>query len=179
MIARVLERTGSTVQVQGAMYKAVAQSVLLYGSESWVVTGEMLKVLTEFHHRASRRITGMTAKRGADGWWEYPAVEEVMESAGIHPIGLYIKRRQKTISESVAFRPVYALCTEVEKTPGTIQIVRWSAPCAALRRRGRQRLRWGYGGRRRGAPGAPRPVPPGGAGGWRWWYQDAVNDPEE
>ena len=38
------------------------------------------------------------------------------------------------------------------------------APCAALRRRGRQRLRWGYGGSRRGAPGAPRPVPPGGAG---------------
>ena len=40
-----------------------------------------------------------------------------------------------------------------------------SAPCADLRSRGGQRLLWGYRGRRRGAPGAPRPVPPGGAGG--------------
>ena len=113
MIARVLERTGSTVQVQGAMYKAVAQSVLLYGSESWVVTGEMLKVLTEFHHRASRRITGMMAKRGADGWWEYPAVEEVMEYAILNPMRVYIKRRQMTIAERVACWIVYALCPEV------------------------------------------------------------------
>ena len=83
MIERVLKSTGSTVQSQGAMYKAVAQSVLLYGSESWVVTGEVLKVLTAFHHRAARRITGMTAKRGAGGKWEYPAVKEAMDSAGL------------------------------------------------------------------------------------------------
>ena len=45
MIARVLEMTVATVQAQGAMYKAVAQSVLLYASESWVVTADILKVL--------------------------------------------------------------------------------------------------------------------------------------
>ena len=39
--------------------------VLLYGSEIWVVTGVMLKVLEGFHHRATRRITGMMATRGA------------------------------------------------------------------------------------------------------------------
>ena len=33
MESRVLERTGATVQAQGEMYKAVAQSVLLYRSE--------------------------------------------------------------------------------------------------------------------------------------------------
>ena len=54
------------------MYNSVAQSVLLYGSEIWVVMGEMLKVLEGFHHRAARRITGMTAKRVAGGEWEYP-----------------------------------------------------------------------------------------------------------
>ena len=51
------------------MYKAVAQSVLLYGSEGWVVTGAMLKILEGFHHRAASQITGMTATRGADGEW--------------------------------------------------------------------------------------------------------------
>ena len=44
MIARVMEKTGATVREQGMMYKAVDQYVLLYGSESWMVTGEMLKV---------------------------------------------------------------------------------------------------------------------------------------
>ena len=53
MVARVLERTGATVQAWGVMYKAVAQSLLLYGRNIWVVTGDMLKVLTAFHHRAA------------------------------------------------------------------------------------------------------------------------------
>ena len=88
MIERFLERTRETVQDQGEMYKAVAQLVLLYGNDSWVVTGEMLKVLVEFHHRAEKRITGMTSKRGAGGEWYFQAVEKAMGSAGPHPIGL-------------------------------------------------------------------------------------------
>ena len=49
------------------MYKAVEQLVLLYGSNSWVATRDILKVLTASHHRAARRITGMAVKRGAGG----------------------------------------------------------------------------------------------------------------
>ena len=64
MIVRVLERMGGNVQARGAMNKAVVQLVLLYGSDIWVVTRKMLKVLKEFHHRAVRRITGMKSKRG-------------------------------------------------------------------------------------------------------------------
>ena len=67
----------------------------------------------------------MTAKRGAGGEWEYPEVEEAMESSGIHPIGVYTKRRQTTIAERVDCRPVNALCTEAERMPGTIRMVRW------------------------------------------------------
>ena len=53
----------------------------------------MLKVLLGFHHRAVRRIKMMTEKRGTGGKWEHPYIEEAMEAAGIHPIGVYIKRR--------------------------------------------------------------------------------------
>ena len=60
------------------MYKAVAQSMILYGSESWVVMGEMLKDMTELHHQAGQRITGMTMKREAGGEWEYPSVVQAM-----------------------------------------------------------------------------------------------------
>ena len=45
MMVRVLVNTGVIVRSCGVMYKAVSQSVLLYGSESWVVTGDMLKFL--------------------------------------------------------------------------------------------------------------------------------------
>ena len=79
-------KTGATVRDCRIMYKAVAQSLLLYGSGSWVVTGEMLNVLGGFHHRAARHITGMMATCGADGEWEYPPVVSALEATELHPI---------------------------------------------------------------------------------------------
>ena len=67
MIARVLEITGATVWARVAMYEAVVRLVLLYGSASSLVTGEILKVLTAFQHRELWRIMGVTGKRGAGG----------------------------------------------------------------------------------------------------------------
>ena len=68
------------------MYKAVANTVLLYGSEIWVVTREMLKILEGFCHLAARGIAGMTAKLVADRTWEYPLVVTVLQAAGLYPI---------------------------------------------------------------------------------------------
>ena len=67
MVARVLERMGAKVWAWGSMYKAVAQSILFYGREIWVVTGSMIKVLEGFRHREKRRITGIAPKRGTGG----------------------------------------------------------------------------------------------------------------
>ena len=69
MIVRVFGKTVATVRARGMMYKAVAKLVILYGSESWVVTGVMLKVLEGFHHRAARQFTEITETRGAGGEW--------------------------------------------------------------------------------------------------------------
>ena len=41
---------GETVRSHGMMYKAVVQSVLMYGSEVWLVMGAFLEVLEVFHH---------------------------------------------------------------------------------------------------------------------------------
>ena len=90
-----------------------------------MVTGEMLKVLMVFHHRAARRITGMTAKRGSGGEGEYPVVEEDMDPAGLHPIILYIKRRKTDIAERMSCRTVYTSFTEAEMILGTSRLVRW------------------------------------------------------
>ena len=48
-----------------------------------------------------------------------------MESTGLHPIRIYIKRRKATIAERVACKPVYVLCTEAERMTGRIRMVRW------------------------------------------------------
>ena len=56
------------------MYKAVTHEVLLYGSKSWVVTGDMFKVLEGFHHRAAQHITRKTDKHGLGGEWDCSSV---------------------------------------------------------------------------------------------------------
>ena len=70
MISKVLKKTGATVRVRGMLYTAVSQTVLIYGRNSWVVTGAMLKVLEGFHDWATRRIAGMTDRHTYDGDWE-------------------------------------------------------------------------------------------------------------
>ena len=48
-----------------------------------------------------------------------------METLWLYPIMVYIRRRQVTIVERVAYRPIYELCTEAERVLGTIRLVRW------------------------------------------------------
>ena len=48
-----------------------------------------------------------------------------MGSAVIHPIGVYIRRRQAAIEERVAFCPIYEIFTEEERMPGNIRMVQW------------------------------------------------------
>ena len=67
MILRVLKIPGAMVRARRMMYEVVAQSVLLYISKSWLVTGAMLNVMGGFHHRLSRRIMGMMDKHVEDG----------------------------------------------------------------------------------------------------------------
>ena len=50
MISKLFKKPRETVQDHGMMYKLVAQTVLIYVSKSWVVTGAMLKILEGFHH---------------------------------------------------------------------------------------------------------------------------------
>ena len=66
------------MRARGMMHKELAQSVLLYESESCVVTGETLEVLEGFNHQADIQITGMTSKYVADREWEYPPVVVVL-----------------------------------------------------------------------------------------------------
>ena len=50
MVAKVLVKAGLTVQAQETMCKAVVKTVLIYGTDSWLVMRAMLKVLERFNH---------------------------------------------------------------------------------------------------------------------------------
>ena len=61
VISKFLLKTGAMVRDLGLLYKPVAQTVLIYEINSWVVTGAMLKLLEGFHHWSARKILGMTS----------------------------------------------------------------------------------------------------------------------
>jgi hypothetical protein len=108
MITKILVRDNASPRISGMFYKAIVQSVLLYGSESWVLTPAMLKVLSSFHHRVARKITNRMARK-VNGAWHYPPLEPTLEMAGLYTMEAYITRRRNTIAEYVATRPLHQL----------------------------------------------------------------------
>ena len=125
VVAKVLMVTGAAVRAQAMIYKAVVQTVLIYGSNRWVVTGSMLKFMDGFHHQVARRIPEKTAWCIVYREWEWPPLTDALEIAWLWPIKEYIQRRQATIAEHIACQPIYELFTGVEKFPGSSKFMRW------------------------------------------------------
>ena len=69
------------------MYKAVVQTVFLYGSDRWVVTVATLTVPDCFHCQVSRQTVGKTAGRAGDVGWEWPPVKEALDVASKNTFG--------------------------------------------------------------------------------------------
>ena len=63
------------------IYVVVVQAVILCGSDMWVMTPRIGIVLGGFHHRVSHRLTGRQPRRGQDGGWLYPLLEEAIPEA--------------------------------------------------------------------------------------------------
>lgn len=57
-VSIILARDGASPWVSGMFYKAIVQAVLLYGSETWVITQPMMKALEGFHHIVAHWLTG-------------------------------------------------------------------------------------------------------------------------
>ena len=53
--------------MSGIFYKAVAQAVLLFGADMWVLTLSMERALDSFQNRVVRRITGSNRVDGGVG----------------------------------------------------------------------------------------------------------------
>ena len=109
-LSRILGREGEKTQVSRIFFKSVVQAVLLFGSETWVMTPRMGRTLGGFQHRVDRQISGRQPQLLQDGSWEYPPLEEAMWEAGLQEVESYVLRRQNTVAQYIATRPILGLC---------------------------------------------------------------------
>ena len=96
-IGKMLKREGANAEIMGRFYITIVMSVLLYGSESWTITGKNLIKLKSFHNRALRYMTGKHIKKETEGKWTYPAHEELRKICKLESIETYIQRRRGTL----------------------------------------------------------------------------------
>jgi hypothetical protein len=126
MVSRLLVQDNADPKTSGIFYKAIVQSILLYGSETWVVTPSVLRVLESFHNRVARRISGLLPRLDPrDETWYYPPIADALEIAGLFPISHYIQVRQNTLIETVATRPILELCKESVRRSGSPKRRTW------------------------------------------------------
>ena len=121
----ILRREGAKPRVLGTFLKAVAHTVLLLGSDTWVPNSGMGQSLGIFQHGVARRITGRQLKRQEEGIWENLPLAADMEEAGFEEIGAYILKRYNTVAQYIEARLIMDLCKRSVWRPGDWVARRW------------------------------------------------------
>jgi hypothetical protein len=124
-IARILAREGASTKVMGYFYKAIVQAVLLYATETWVVTEHSMKALNSFHHRCARHIAGDHIRQNPNGEWYLPATDRVLEVSGLLTVEAYITKRVDTMRALMEGRPIFDQCLASTPSPNNINQKVW------------------------------------------------------
>ena len=120
-VGQVLRGENAAPRVAAKFYKAVVQSVLLYGSETWNLTETVLARLEGFHIRAAYRMARVhKPRKGLFGNWIYPSTKDVLKECGLHSVKEYINTRRATIAMYVVNRPIFRECQEGERRRGSM-----------------------------------------------------------
>ena len=69
MFKKLLTREHMSRKVMGYFYKAIVQSILLFGAETWVVSEKNMRKLRSFHRRCARIIVNRHITCKSDGTW--------------------------------------------------------------------------------------------------------------
>ena len=80
-------------------YLATIQAVLLYGTDSWVVSHRSMQELDNFHKRAVQHMTGKDIRKVASGEWHYPDHNALLHCCALWPMSVSIQRRRGTLRE--------------------------------------------------------------------------------
>jgi hypothetical protein len=126
-ISRILSKESAKPRVMASFYKAIVQSVLLYGSESWVISERTLLKLRSFHRRCARYITGRHIRENDDGSWTCPNSARTLEEAGLWTVEEYIERRRSTVMGYAVERSIYRRCKDSKPLASNVnQLVWWN-----------------------------------------------------
>ena len=121
LLSWAIRREGADARTSRIFYTTLVQVVLLYRSESWVMSTRIGKTLGGFQHRLKGRIT----QRNGDGTWTYPPLEEAMVEEGMQEVETYIDRHQNTATEFIATWPIMDLCLAAVRRPRVRFLKRW------------------------------------------------------
>ena len=90
-VGQVLQADNTPPKVSAKFYKAVVQSVLLYGSKSWNLITTTLTQLEESNIRAASRMAKKHKPlRGPNQVWVYPATSNGSKSAECIPLRIIL-----------------------------------------------------------------------------------------
>ena len=117
---RVLISEGTYAWTSGQIYLAVVQLVLLYKSDTWVLTPRTQRVMGRFHHGVVRRLTGRKPGKEPYRGWFYPPLEDVMAEAGLQKVDTYVSFQQNTVTQCIATMPIMDLCLAAKWSLGPI-----------------------------------------------------------
>ena len=90
-MGKILRREGAYYKVATMFYRAMVQVILLFGSDSWVLTAAMGGAEEGKRTGFLKKITGKRAWWEVDGMWYAPRAEEVRESGGTQLKKTYLR----------------------------------------------------------------------------------------
>jgi hypothetical protein len=97
-VGQVLKADNTLPKISAKFYKAVVQSVLLYGSETWNLTTTALAQLKGFHICAAYQMAEKhKPTKGPNHGWAYLFSSDVLQECGMATISHYIDVRKATI----------------------------------------------------------------------------------
>ena len=81
----ILGRYGEDVWTMETLYKVLVQAVIIFGSETWILTPHMGQTLVGFQHKVAQQLMGKQTRRLPDGVWDYPPppLGEAIREAGL------------------------------------------------------------------------------------------------
>ena len=82
-------------------------------------------VLGGFHHRVDFRLTGSKMRKGRDGGWVYPPLEDAMAEAGLKEVETYVYLRKNTVAQYIVTRPIMDLYLAAKQRPGSRVATKW------------------------------------------------------
>ena len=73
----------------------------------------------------ARRLTGRQPRKGRDGGWVYPLLEDAIAEAVLQENETYVYRRQNTVEQHIATRSIMDLCLAAKRGTGPRVATRW------------------------------------------------------